>query len=121
MARLTPDALVYDLVSAADPQVSPDGTRVVYALGRADREHDRGWLNDVREQVFVVDFASGERRMLTREPDDLTYPQWSPDGGKLVARIATDNGVHARLLLIDINTGHIRRVGPAEGTVGVWS
>jgi dipeptidyl aminopeptidase/acylaminoacyl peptidase len=241
MARLTPDALVYNLASAGDPHVSPDGTRVVYAVGRADREHDRstsqlwlsdidgatprrltwtgdrnrepgwspdgrsiafvsdrvkgssglfvlpldgpgearelthhhtavgalawspdgrsiaytanfdpdnpdeqppvedrapkvrvtrrldykqdnrGWVNDVRSQVFIVDVASGERRMLTRELDDLLYPQFSPDGHKLAARITTDNGIHSRLVLIDIATGQIRRVGPADGTIGVWS
>jgi Tol biopolymer transport system component len=51
MARLTPDALVYDLVAAGDPQVSPDGARVVYSVGRTDREHDRAtsqlWLSDI--------------------------------------------------------------------------
>jgi dipeptidyl aminopeptidase/acylaminoacyl peptidase len=241
MARLTPDALVYDLVSAGDPQVSPDGRRVVYSVGRADREHDRGtsqlwlsdidganprrltwtgdrnrearwspdgrsiafvsdrlkgssglfilpldgpgearelthhrtavghlawspngssiaycvtfdpdnpdeqpppegqtpkvrvtrrldykqdnrgWVNDVRLQVFLVDVASGERRMLTREPDDVTYPQWSPDGQTLAARVTTDNGLYARLALTDVNGGQTRRVGPAHGTIGVWS
>jgi len=50
MARLTPDALVYGLHSAGDPQLSPDGTRVLYASGAADKDADRGtsqiWLAD---------------------------------------------------------------------------
>lgn len=241
MARLTPDALVYDLVSAGDPQVSPDGTRVVHSVGRADREHDRGtsqiwltdiagadprcltwtggrnrearwspdghwiafvsdrlngstglfilpadgpgeahelthhrnafgqlawspdgasiaytatfdpdnpddqappegrapkvrvtrrldykqdnrgWVNDVRSQVFVVDVASGERRMLTREKDDLMYPQWSPDGRSLAVRVTGANGIYSQLVVIDGQTGDLRRVGPERGTVGVWS
>lgn len=241
MARLTPDALVYDLVTAGDPQVSPDGSQVVYSVGRADRERDRGtsqlwladvdganprrltwtgdrnrearwspdgrsiafvsdrlqgssglfvlpidgpgeareltrhrqafgqpawspdgrsiaytasfdpanpdetplpdghpprvrvtrrldykqdnrgWLNDNRSQIFTVDVDSGERRMLTREPDDLGYPQWSPDGRKLVARVTIDNGIFSRLVLIDAQSGQARRIGPERGTVGVWS
>src|ERR1700730_7505023 len=208
MSPLTPDALVYETISAGDPQISPDGTRVAYSLARASKDLDRGtsqvwlsnvdgsdprrltwtgdrnrearwspdghsiafvsdrlrgssglfvlpadgpgeareithhlrlighlawspdgrsiaytttfdpenpneqplpegrapkvrvtrrldykqdnrgWVNDVRSQVFVVDVDSGERRMLTREPDDLTYPQWSPDGQRLAARVS---------------------------------
>src|SRR5919108_254603 len=211
MPPLTPDALVYDVAAAADPQVSPDGTHVAFTVARADRDQDRGtsqvwlaridgsdarrltwsgnrnleprwspdgawlaftsdrfdgstalmvlpqqgpgeareltrhrtrfgqlawspdgrsiaytaafdpdnpddeappkgraarvrvtrrldykqdnrgYLNDMRAQVFVVDTASGERRMLTCEPHDLGYPQWSPDGRWLAARVSTDN------------------------------
>ena len=45
---LTPSALIYDLVTAGDPQVSPDGTQVVYALSQTNREKKKGssqtWL-----------------------------------------------------------------------------
>jgi dipeptidyl aminopeptidase/acylaminoacyl peptidase len=239
---LTPERLVYETVSAGDPQVSPDGRHVVYTLGRADRDADRGssqlwlvdvdggqprqltwsgdrnreprwspdgrfiafvsndrvqgssglfvlpmqapgeareitrhrqaigqldwspdgaslayttafdpdnpdeqpppehrapkvrvtrrldykqdnrgWLNDTRTQVFTVDVASGQRRMLTREPHDLSYPQWSPDGRWLAARVSTDNGIYSRLALIDAKSGAVRRVGPESGSVAVWS
>jgi dipeptidyl aminopeptidase/acylaminoacyl peptidase len=241
MARLTPDALVYDLVSAGDPQISPDGTRVVYSIGRADRERDRGtsqlwlsdidgasarrltwtgdrnrearwspdghsiafvsdrlkdssglfvlpvdgpgearelthhraavgalawspdggsiaytttfdpenpdeeppaegrapkvrvtrrldykqdnsgWVNDVRNQVFVVDVASGKRRMLSRDTNDFLYPQWSPDGQRLAARVSAGNGLYSRLALIDPTSGQIRWIGPEHGSVGVWA
>jgi dipeptidyl aminopeptidase/acylaminoacyl peptidase len=239
--RLTPELLVYDTVTAGDPQLSPDGRQLVYSLARADREHDRGtsqlwlcdvdggqprqltwtgdrnreprwspdgrfvafvsdrvqassalfvlpmqapgearkvthhrqaighlawspesariayttvfdtdnpdeqpppedrapkvrvtrrldykqdnrgWLNDTRTQIFVVDVASGERRMLTRERHDLWYPQWSPDGRSLAARVTTDNGIYSRLAIIDAATGATRRVGPESGSVTVWS
>ena len=239
--RLTPEVLVYDTVTAADPQLSPDGSQVVYSLARVDREQDRGtsqlwvcdvdggrprqltwtgdrnreprwssdgrfiafvsdrvqgssallvlpmqapgeaqevtrhrqalghlawsldsariaytttfdpdnpdeqpppegrapkvrvtrrldykqdnrgWLNDTRTQVFVVEVASGERRRLTGEPHDLWYPQWSPDGQWLAARVTTDNGIYSRLAIIDAATGATRRVGPESGSVTVWS
>ena len=32
MWRLTPEALVYETVTAGDPQLSPDGAQVVYTL-----------------------------------------------------------------------------------------
>src|SRR5262249_11300013 len=45
---LTPSALIYDLVTAGDPQISPDGTQVVYALSQTDRKKKKGssqiWL-----------------------------------------------------------------------------
>ena len=35
----TPHALVYDLYGVGDPQISPDGTRVIWIQSRA--KHDR--------------------------------------------------------------------------------
>lgn len=240
MTRLTPHALVYDLQSAGDPQLSPDGSKLVYAIGRADADADRGtsqiWLADrdgsnarrltwtgdrnrearwapdgsmvafvsdrnrhqfslcvlpvggpgearvltqhrvgvgglawspdgrsiaytaafdpenpdekprpeghappprvvrrldykqdnrgfvgeVRNQVFIVDVASGDRRRLTTNANDLLYPAWSPDGRRLVAREAF-NSVYARLALIDTTSGAIERIGWDRGVIGVWS
>ena len=85
------------------------------------KQDNRGWLNDTRTQVWTVDVASGERRRLTREPDDLWYPRWSPDGRWLAARVSTDNGLYSRLALVDVATGVTRRVGPESGSVTVWS
>jgi dipeptidyl aminopeptidase/acylaminoacyl peptidase len=124
---------------------SPDGTSIAYTTAfdpdnpdeqpppahRAPRVHvthrldykqdNRGWLNDVRSQVFVVDAETGERRRLSTEPSDLWFPQWSPDGRTIAARITTGNGIFSQLVLIDVATGNARRVGPEQGSVGVWS
>jgi dipeptidyl aminopeptidase/acylaminoacyl peptidase len=241
MAQLTPEALVYETTSAADPQVSPDGTRVLYTLVRADRATDRGtsqvwlagidgsgaqrltgsgdrnregrwspdgrsigfvsdrvkdrsalcvlradgpgearvvtehrqaighlawspdgtsiayttswdpedpdeqgppanraakvrvtrrldykqenrgWLNDTRMQVFVVNVESGARRRLTSELNDHWYPQWSPDGKTIAARLTADNGIFSKLALIDVANAKSRAIGWTEGAVGVWS
>ncbi|HEV7665476.1 MAG TPA: S9 family peptidase [Chloroflexota bacterium] len=242
MGRLTPDALVYDTVSAGDPQVSPDGSRLVYVVGRASREADagtsqvwladidggnarqltwagernreprwspdgrsiafvaadrlkgssglfvlpidqpgearelarqrraighlawspdgrsiaytvevdpvnvdeqpapdghppkvkvtrrldykqenRGWVNDTRRQVVVVDTQTSQRRTLTHESNDVLYPQWSPDGQTLAARIPLASGIFSQLALIDASTGAVRWIGPARGAVGVWA
>ena len=242
---LTPDALVYDTTSAADPQVSPDGTRLLYTVGRVDRAADRpvsnvwlsdidgsdarqltwsgnanrearwspdgqsiafvsdrvegsstifvlpvagpgeareltrhrqavghlawspdgqsiayttafdpenpdeqphvgrapkvrvtrrldykqdnrGYLGDVRTQVFVVDVASGERRRVTSHPHDHWYPQWSPDGQTLAARVSYDNGITAQLALIPTTAGAVDYVGLEQrqhrrlGVVARW-
>jgi dipeptidyl aminopeptidase/acylaminoacyl peptidase len=104
-----------------DEQPAPDVPRVRVTRRLDYKQDNRGYVGDVRTQVFVVDVDSGERRMLTREPSDTWYPQWSPDGQTIAARLSTDNGIYSCLLLIDVADGKTRRVGPPSGTLGVWA
>src|SRR6185369_11293579 len=85
------------------------------------KQDNRGYLNNLRTQVFVVDVATGERRRLTTDPDDQWYPQWSPDGRTIAARVSTDNGIYSQISLIDVATGSTKRIGPPTGSIGVWS
>ncbi|MBV9175236.1 MAG: S9 family peptidase [Chloroflexi bacterium] len=124
----SPDAAQLAYVAAFDPdnpeeQAQPDGrpTRVRVTRRLDYKQDGQGFLNDVRGQVFVVDVQRGERRMLTRETHDLSYPAWSPDGQVLAAKVATHNGIYSQVALIQAATGALQRFGPAQGTVAVWS
>lgn len=71
---------VTDLTALAVPSqavLSPDGTRVVYALRTVDAERD-GYT----DRLWTVPVAGGEPRPLTAGPDD-SAPVWSPDGARL--------------------------------------
>jgi len=122
----SPDGSSLAYVTTFDPE-NPDeapapSTPKVRVTRRLDYKQDnRGYLNDVRTQVFVVDVGSGDRRRLTSEKDDLWYPQWSPDGRAIAARVSTDNGIFSQLALIDVQSGNVKRIGPSHGSVGVWA
>jgi len=107
----------------ADEQPAPEGhAPKVRVTRRLDYKQDnRGWVNDVRGQVFVVDVESGQRRMLSREANDLLYPKWSPDGKKLAARLVLANGIFSQLAILDVEGGPARRIGPDKGGVNVWA
>ena len=60
MAQLTPDALIYDATAAVDPQVSPDGMRLVYTVGKADRAADHA-----TSQVWLSAIDGADARRLT--------------------------------------------------------
>jgi len=78
MHGLTPDALVYDVSTAAEPAVSPDGRRVLYSVARADRARD---LNT--RQIWVADLASGTHRQVTRTGDRNRGARWAPGGDRI--------------------------------------
>jgi dipeptidyl aminopeptidase/acylaminoacyl peptidase len=78
MQQLTPELLA-DLRVPSDPQISPDGQRIAFAVGSTSRrdEHDVSalWLADARGLTPARQITSG----FTHD----TAPRWSPDGSRI--------------------------------------
>lgn len=75
--RLTPSD-VFNLEFATDPQISPDGKKVVYVRQFSDIMTDRRYSN-----LWIVNFDGTDNRALTTGNYSDTSPRWSPDGVRL--------------------------------------
>jgi dipeptidyl aminopeptidase/acylaminoacyl peptidase len=94
----------------------------VRVTARVDYKQDsRGYLADLRPQVWLVDVETGERRQLTSLPLDHNFPAWTPDGRKIAVKISNHNGMQSQLGVIDVATGETTLVGPEEGVVSCWA
>jgi dipeptidyl aminopeptidase/acylaminoacyl peptidase len=71
----TPDDLVR-MKRLSDPQVSPDGRYVAYALSETDMDADRR-----RTDLWLIDLTSKDTtpRRLTQNPANDSTPRWSAD------------------------------------------
>lgn len=70
---------VFNLETVGDPQISPDGKRIVYVRQFADIMTDRRCSN-----LWIVNADGTEHRPLTTGSYSDTAPRWSPDGSQLV-------------------------------------
>ena len=61
-----------------DPQCSPDGQWVAYALGTTDMKEDK---HD--SDIWMVSYDGKRDIRLTSSPDSEASPRWSPDGKSL--------------------------------------
>ena len=66
-----------DFERVSDPQISPDGTQVVYRREWVDKQKDK-W----ESALWIVSSDGTKNRFLT----EGSSPRWSPDGTKLLAR-----------------------------------
>jgi len=100
----------------ADPQVSPDGTRVAYVVTEMDHER-----NSSNSDIWVIPFKGGEARRLTTSPKSDSHPRWSPDG-KTLAFTSSRNGT-PQIWLLGLDGGEARQLTHvAAGASGVeWS
>jgi dipeptidyl aminopeptidase/acylaminoacyl peptidase len=92
----------FRLRTASDPDLSPDGRRVAFAVSAADEKEDR-----LRSSIWVAaPDGSSRPRPFTEGPADKS-PRWSPDG-RWLAYISTAEGrpddAHVRLAPLDGGT-----------------
>ena len=69
---------IFNLELASDPQISPDGTRVVYVRQFADIMKDQR-----RSNLWILSFDGKSHRPLTTGNSSDSSPRWSPDGTQI--------------------------------------
>jgi dipeptidyl aminopeptidase/acylaminoacyl peptidase len=77
--RLTTEKDLFDFVWVANPQLSPDGTRVAFTRVNCD-EKRTGYETSI--WTAATDGKKGPLRMTSGKHDE--QPRWSPDGKRLV-------------------------------------
>lgn len=108
---------LFKLEGATDPQISPDGSRIVYVRRTGDIMKDR-----YQPSLWLVDVRSGTQRPLVADANQNMAPRWSPDGNR-IAYVSTAGGTGAQLHVLYLDSGTSVRVTGLPDTPGAmaWS
>lgn len=93
---LIPEVLVYDLLQASDPGMSPDGERVVYGRTITDRESGQA-----ASHLWLCDIDGGKPRQLTYTGKQNGRARWSPDGTRLA--FVSDRFVQSGIFVLPLD------------------
>jgi acylaminoacyl-peptidase len=107
---------VFEFEYARDPQISPDGSRVVYVRQFSDVMTDRNYTN-----LWMVNAdGSGHRPLTTGDFSDAS-PRWSPDGSRLA--FVSDRDGSAQIWVRYMDSGQMSRITNVQnGPAGLaWS
>ena len=104
------------IVKLGEPQMSPDGKRIAVIVSTPDWKTDKS-----RQELDLVDVASGTRRALTWKRENISSPRWSPDGTRL-AFIAKDTETkQGQLYVMPMDGGDALRVTAIKRGVDAYS
>ncbi len=107
---------LFGLAAASDPQISPDGSSIVYVRRQNDIMADRAISS-----IWMIDVASGEETPFAGRSGGAFAPRWSPDGSR-VAYVSTEGGA-AQLWVKWVGSGEaVRITGMANSPSSIaWS
>ena len=89
----------------SDPQLSPDGRQVLYALAEADWEANRAISH-----IWRADAEGGNTVQLTRGEHGETSPRWSPDGDLVAFLTARGTADTTQIHLLSNQGGEARQL-----------
>ena len=92
---------------ASDPQIAPDGKRIVYVRNSADISSDRRVSN-----LWIINSDGTEHRPLTSGAYNDTLPRWSPDGTRLA--FVSDRDGKPQLYLRWMDSGQTAKLTDLE-------
>ncbi|HQY31172.1 MAG TPA: S9 family peptidase, partial [Thermomicrobiales bacterium] len=111
----------FDPANPENLPVDPAAVPLVRVVNRIDyKQENRGFLNDVRHQVFVLRLADGSIKQVTNDRIDHLAPVWSPDGAQIATKITTTNGMTSQLCLTTVATGAQQVIGTDIGMISTW-
>lgn len=87
---------IFGLEYADDPQIAPDGSRVVYVRKSMDIMKDRG-----RSNLWIVDSDGKNHRAIASSSDNFFSPRWSPDGKRVAYASSKEGSVQIYLRWMD--------------------
>jgi dipeptidyl aminopeptidase/acylaminoacyl peptidase len=109
---------LYAFHRVSDPQVSPDGLTVAYAVATitdagANKSHSHLWL-------APIDGSSPPRQLTAAEKKDRR-PRWSPDGQKIL--FESNRSGDQQLWVIDVAGGEAKQLTTIStgASGGIWS
>lgn len=108
------------IVNVSDPQLSPDGTRLVYTRSVSDYVKDRSISS-----LVLIDLRSSRSRELTYERHGIGTARWSPNGDRIafIAPHKTGKGDQEQLYIMRLDGGDPRAITkfPAGIETLAWS
>ncbi|MBT8273480.1 MAG: S9 family peptidase, partial [Bacteroidia bacterium] len=107
---------VFELEYVSDPQISPDGTQIVYRRNGFDVMKDNGKGN-----LWIINSDGSSHRKLTSREVSESQARWSPDGKRIAFVSSTDEG--AELYMYWVESGQFAKLSQLEKSPGniVWS
>ena len=114
-------ALAFTLTVDTGDELRADAIRVT---SRLDYKQDGfGFLNNARDQLFVIDAAGGEARQISEIAKDHAFPRWSPDGERIAVQVSDGNGMHSVIHIFPRGGGEPEVFGWDDGIIDmyVWS
>lgn len=118
-APLTPEELA-DRVAPSDPQISPDGSRVVFVAAPMGRKGEK------KTRALWIAAEGNPARQLSAGTADDGDPRWSPDGTRILFRsdrLKPGEEDESRLFLLPISGGEAQPLGELAGELSqpAWS
>ncbi len=94
---------VFNLEYASDPQMSPDGTQILYVRRSMDIMKDRR-----RGSIWMVATAGEDHRPVLSDGNSYSSPRWSPDGTRMAYVTSAEGSPQIYVRWMD--TGQTTRV-----------
>jgi acylaminoacyl-peptidase len=107
---------IFEMEVAADPRISPDGSRVVYVRRGFDIMTDGR-----RTALWMIDSDGTQHRAITDGTSSVSSPRWSPEGNRLLYVSSEDGSAQVFVRWMDSGqTAELTNVTESPGNI-TWS
>jgi dipeptidyl aminopeptidase/acylaminoacyl peptidase len=113
---ITPEQIVFGIQAVNDPQISPDGARIVVSRGKVSAES-----KEATSDLWLMNRDGSDARQITRQGTRNSNARWSPASDRIAYVSARDG--KSVLCVLRFDGGEAEPVATHAGTIGVpsWS